>query len=101
MADKDKKLDTSPLDNPGFHLLKAGKELVIAGKRFIRLKDVTIKNGDKQHVKKNIKKISYVPNSIIKSNGIDLKHFEPGSVENIPEIKHENVKALDSQVFGK
>jgi hypothetical protein len=82
------------LDKPGFHLLKSGKTLTIAGKSFRRFKDVVIG----KYVEKSIQKISYVPNSIIKAHNINLKHFESETFETIPAIKRENNKQVREKV---
>jgi len=90
--EKEYKSNSDPLDKPGFLLLKSGKSLTIAGKNFIRLKDIEIKKGEKTHVEKNINKISYVKTSLVKQLGIDLKHFENEVFETIPAVVRETVK---------
>lgn len=93
-SDKSNDAPVADLDKPGFRLLKSGKSLTFGGKSFRRTKDIVIG----KHVEKSIQKISYVPNSVIKAHGINLKHFESETFETIPPIRRENNKQVQDKV---
>ena len=67
--------DTAPpksdaISKPGFKLLKPGKSVTIGGKTYKRAKDVLIKSDKTTDVKKNIKKISYVQETLIEQYAV-------------------------------